>query len=104
MISESAYHIEIDSGGVARLPGTKVKVREVVEEHLAYGWSAEMIHDQHPDLPLPKIYAALAFFYDHEAEMLEELQRVDSTIDDLRAGTENASLRDRLQVLKHRNG
>lgn len=100
MTTGAAYHVEMDSDGIARLPGTSVKVREIAEEHLAYGWSAEMIHDQHPDLPLPRIYAALAFFYEHEAEMLEEMRRASSMSAEVRIRTENPALQARLRSVK----
>lgn len=40
--------IEIDGEGVAWIGGTRVKVIEVVLDKIAYGWSPEEIHFQHP--------------------------------------------------------
>ena len=51
--------IELDGRGVAWIDGTKVKVAEVVLDKIAYGWSPEEIHFQHPHLSLAQIYAAL---------------------------------------------
>ena len=61
--------IEIDGHGVAWVGGTKVKVTEIVLDKIAYGWSPEEIHFQHPDLSLGQIHAALAYYYDHQAEL-----------------------------------
>jgi uncharacterized protein (DUF433 family) len=68
-------HILIDDTGVAWIEGTNTKVKEVVADKLAYGWSPEEIHRQHTYLPLAKIHAALAYYYDHQAEMDAEIER-----------------------------
>lgn len=62
-----ATQIEIDSNGVAWLAGTKVKVVEVVLDKLAYGWSPEEIHFQHPHLSLAQIHAALTYHYESQS-------------------------------------
>jgi uncharacterized protein (DUF433 family) len=49
--------------------GTRYSVLHLVEERLAYGWSAEELHLQHPDLGLGQIYAALAYYADHQPEV-----------------------------------
>lgn len=62
-------HIRLDEGGVAWIDGTRCKVVEVAMDHLAHSWSAEEIHRQHPHLSLAQVYAALSFYYDHQAEL-----------------------------------
>jgi len=62
-------HVNLDEKGVAWIDDTNVKVIEVVLDRLAYGWSPEEIHFQHPDLSLGQIHAALAYYYDHQAEL-----------------------------------
>ena len=54
------FHVFLDDAGRAWIDQTNVKVIEVVRDHLAYGWSPEEIHWQHPHLDLAQIYAALA--------------------------------------------
>jgi uncharacterized protein (DUF433 family) len=66
--------ILLDDRGIAWIEGTNTKVKEVVLDKLAYGWSPEEIHRQHPDLPMAKIHAALAFYYDHQNEMDAEME------------------------------
>ena len=68
-------HITVDAEGHAWIDNTNVKVIEVVLEHLAYGWSAEAIHENHPHLSLAQAYAALAWYYDHQAEIDSEIAR-----------------------------
>jgi uncharacterized protein (DUF433 family) len=74
-------HIRLDERGVAWVDDTRSKVIEVAMDHLAHGWSAEEIHRQHPHLSLAQTHAALAFYYDHQAEfdaeIAESLDRAD---------------------------
>lgn len=67
-------HVVIDKHGHAWVDQTNIKVVEVVRDHLAYGWSPEEIHWQHPSLSLAQVYAALAFYHDHRASMDAEIQ------------------------------
>ena len=75
MTTVIASHIELDDRGRAWVAGTKVKVIEVVLDHIAYGFSPAEIHLQHPHLSLAQIHAALAYYYDHQANMDAEIQR-----------------------------
>jgi uncharacterized protein (DUF433 family) len=68
-------HITVDAAGRAWIDDTNIKVIEVVLDHLAYGWSAEAIQENHPHLSLAQAYAALAWYYDHQAEMDSEIAR-----------------------------
>jgi uncharacterized protein (DUF433 family) len=67
-------HVAIDDRGLAWVDDTNVKVVEVVRDHLAYGWSPEEIHWQHPHLSLAQIYAALAYYHDHRPSMDAEIR------------------------------
>ena len=60
--------IDRDDRGVAWISGTKIKVIEVALDKVAYGWSPEEIHFQHNYLSLAQIHAALAYYYEHQAE------------------------------------
>ena len=73
IITES--HIRLDDNGVAWIDDTNTKVIEVVLDHLAYGWSPEEIHFQHPHLSLAQIHAALSYYHDHQTELETEIQR-----------------------------
>src|SRR3990172_8587789 len=66
-------HIRLDARGVAWIDDVNVKVIEVVLDRLAYGWSPEEIHFQHPHLSLAQIHAALAYYYDHQAALDGEI-------------------------------
>ena len=69
-----ATQIELDSRGIAWIGGTKVKVLEVVLDKTAYGWSPDEIHLQHPHLSLAQIHAALAYYYENQAEIDAQIE------------------------------
>ncbi|MCC6392359.1 MAG: DUF433 domain-containing protein [Bryobacterales bacterium] len=58
MTAVFSTRIELDPEGVAWIGDTKVKVIEVVLDKIAYGWSPEEIHFQHPHLSLAQIRRA----------------------------------------------
>ncbi len=68
-------HISRNSEGVPVLSGTRTKVVEIAVEHVAYGWDAQELHQQHPHLSLGQIHSALAYYYDHKAEMDADIDR-----------------------------
>ena len=69
-LTETRYeHILLDERRVARLAGTRMKVIDLVEAKRANGWTAEQLHEQHPELTLGQIYSALAYYSDHKAEL-----------------------------------
>ena len=65
--------IDFIGEGVPFIAGTQTKVIEVVLDRLAYHWDADEIHRQHPHFSLAQIYSALAYYYDHQAEMDREI-------------------------------
>jgi uncharacterized protein (DUF433 family) len=67
--------IELDEQGVAWVTGTKVKVIEVATDKLAHGSSPEEMHLRYPHLSLAQIYAALAYYYEPQAEFEAEILR-----------------------------
>jgi uncharacterized protein (DUF433 family) len=69
-----ATQIELDDRGVAWIGGTKVKVTEIVLDKIAYGWSPEEIHFQHPHLSLAQIHGALTYYYENQVRFDEEIK------------------------------
>jgi uncharacterized protein (DUF433 family) len=66
-------HLSFDADGTARIDRTRYKVIHLAGEHYHYGWSAEEILRQHPDLRPEQVYAALTYFYDHHESMVKEM-------------------------------
>ena len=74
MATTMAPHIRLDDRGVAWIDNTNTKVREVVLDKLAHDWTAEDMHREHPHLSLAQLHAALAYYYDHKAEVDAEIE------------------------------
>ncbi len=75
MATAQYAHISLNSDQVPILTGTQTKVVEVVLDHLAHGSDAREIHRQYPHLSLGQIYSALAYYYDHQAEIDEDIAK-----------------------------
>ncbi len=75
-IMETRYeHIVLNEQGVPMIGGTTMKVVELVAEKLGYGWSPEELHFQHPHLSMAKIHSALAYYFDHQEQLDDDVER-----------------------------
>jgi uncharacterized protein (DUF433 family) len=92
--------IEIDNEGIPWISGANTKVVEVVLDKMAYGWSPEEMHFQHPHLSLAQIHAALSYYYEHQAEVDADIEKRDRYVEELRAQQPDSPLRQRLQAIK----
>jgi uncharacterized protein (DUF433 family) len=72
-IAATYPHLTIDASGVARIGTTRYKVIQLAAEHYHYGWTAEEILRQHPDLKPEEVYASLTYFYDHHDELVAQM-------------------------------
>jgi hypothetical protein len=77
-----------------------VKVVELVLDHLAHGWSPEELHFQHPTLSMGQIHSALAYYWDHKAQLDQDIERRLQLVDDLRQTTPESPLTERLKARK----
>lgn len=77
---ETHYEHIVLENGVPTISGTTMKVVELVVETMAYGWSPEELHFQHPYLTLGQIHSALAYYWDHREDLNADVeQRLRST-------------------------
>ncbi|MFI5380127.1 MAG: DUF433 domain-containing protein [Tepidisphaerales bacterium] len=90
-------HIVLDEQGRPWIEGTNTKVIEVVLDWVAYGWSPEEMHLQHPHLPLAKIHAAMAYYYDHQAEIDAQIDQQSRRVEAMRAASGESPLRKHLR-------
>ena len=100
MTAVFATKIDLDSRGIAWIGGTKVKVTEVVLDKIAYGWSPEEIHFQHPHLSLAQIHGALTYYYENQAELDAQIRRGAEESSKLSSEVSNADLRQKLTNLE----
>lgn len=95
---EKQAHIRLDDQGRPWIDDTNVKVIEVALDHLGYGWNADTIQENHPHLSLAQVYAALAWYYDHQTDMDAEMARQDDRIQALRDAAAPSPLQRRLSA------
>jgi len=68
-------HVTTGADNVPMLTGTRIKVVEIVLDHLAHGSDVQEIHREFPHLSLGEIHSALAYYYDHQEEMDADIAR-----------------------------
>ena len=99
MPPQTATHVWLDDRGVAWIDQTNVKVVEVVLDKLAHGSSAEEMHFQYPHLSLSQIYAALAYYHDHQVELDAQIEGGRREYERLKAEAGETPLQKRLKEL-----
>jgi len=91
MAIEAAWdrHIEVTpsiAGGKPRIAGHRITVQNVVIWHERLGLSADEIAAEY-NLTLSEVYAALAYYYDHRAEIDESIRSDKVFVEELRRVT-----------------
>ncbi|MBI5043494.1 MAG: DUF433 domain-containing protein [Nitrospirae bacterium] len=85
-------HVSLNEEGVPIISGTTMKVIELAIEKIAYGWSAEELHFQHPYLTLGQIYSALAYYADHQEDLDKDIERRLEHVDKLYQTTGHSAI------------
>src|SRR5262245_36549757 len=99
MTMTETAHVWLDDSGVAWIDRTNTKVIEVVLDSTAYGLSPAEIHREHPHLALAQIHAALAYYYDHQQEVDEDIERRYQEAEALRVAAGESPVRKRLEQM-----
>jgi uncharacterized protein (DUF433 family) len=71
-------------GGRPHILGHRIKVKHVAVWHERMGLSPAEIVAEHPTIPLAQVHAALAYYYDHLAEIVAEIDEEDKAFDALK--------------------
>ncbi len=67
-------HIHESEDGSACLENwPRIRVAQIVMDHIGRAWSPDEISRQYPHLSLAEIHAALAYYYDHQEEIDREI-------------------------------
>ena len=99
MLTETRYeHVVLNEQNVPVIAGTTMKVRELVAERLAWGWSPEELLLNHPYLTLGQVFSALAYYADHQTEIDQAIDADVDYMDKLRAKTQPSPLVLRLKM------
>ena len=85
-------------GGRPRIAGHRIGVIHVATWRLKLGMSPELIAGKW-QLSLSAVYAALAYYFDHKAEIDKREAEDNALIDQMRATTPPSLLQDRLNEL-----
>lgn len=80
-------HVVFNDEGVPILAGTTMKVVELVMAKWAHGWSAEELHFQFPHLTLGQIHSALGYYWDHQEELDQDIERRSERVKQIRTTT-----------------
>ena len=94
-------HIEITpgvAGGKPRIAGHRITVQNIAIWHERLGKSADEIASEY-DLTLADIYAALAYYFDHRAEIDRSIEEGEAFAEALRQRTPS-KVRQKLQERK----
>lgn len=94
-------HIRTDERGVASIDSTGVKVKQLVSFRRGWAWTPEQIHENLPHLSLAQIYAAFAYYHDHQAQIDAEIAEDQAEADRI-AGQHpiSAGLQERLRAAR----
>jgi uncharacterized protein (DUF433 family) len=74
-------------GGKPRITGHRIRVQDVAVWHEHLGLTADQIVAEHPEITLADVYAALAYYFDHRAEIQEDIRRGEAVMTELRSRT-----------------
>ncbi len=85
-------------GGKPRIDGHRVKVAHVAICHERMGMSADEIATAHPSISLAQIHAALAYYFDHKAEIDADIEEGERFAAAMKAETPPSRLRKLLEA------
>jgi len=71
-------------GGKPHILGHRIKVKHVALWHERQGLSAAEIVAEHPTITLAQVHAAIAYYYDHRAEIEAEIAAEDRIYEELK--------------------
>jgi len=87
MATAEYAHVILSEDNVPMISGTQIKVVEIALDHLAHGSDAREIHREYPHLSLGQIHSALAYYYDHQAEMDQDIAARLRKVEEIREKT-----------------
>ena len=68
-----------------RLP--RIRVAQIVVDYLNHGWSADEICLHYPHLMRAEVHSAMAYYFDHQAEIDAEIEEEQKLIEEWRENT-----------------
>ena len=94
-------HIEIRKNQAgqdrAYIAGTRIRVQDIYVDSEVSGKSPEQIVATLPHLTLAQVHAALAYYFDHREEILDELRQDEQFVDMMKERTGPGPLEKKLR-------
>jgi hypothetical protein len=98
-VEPSYPHIEKMEDASARLQRLpRVRVAQIVVDYLNHGWSADEICIHYPHLKPAEVHSAMAYYFDHQAEIDTEIEAEQRQIEDSRKNAKPTSVELRLRA------
>ena len=91
-------HIEITpgiAGGKPRIAGRRITIQNIVVWYERMGKTVDEISAEY-DLSLAEVHAALAYYFDHQAEIDAQMKSADDFVDQLKTLTGPGPLTEKL--------
>ena len=88
--------IEGSPARLARMP--RIRVAQIVIDYLNHGWSADEICIHYPHLKLAEVHSAMAYYFDHQAEIDSELEEEQKLIEQSRKNAKPTAVELRLRT------
>lgn len=86
-------------GGRPYIRGHRIKVQHVAVWHERMGMTPEEIVATYPTLTLPAVYAALAYYHDHRAEIDADIEADEQFVAEMKGQAGPSTLQQRLAEL-----
>jgi uncharacterized protein (DUF433 family) len=100
MAVEMTYpHIEKVEGNPARLKRLpRIRISQIAVDYLNHGWSADEIVLHYPHLKPAEVHSALAYYFDHQAEIESEIDEEQRLIAEARKNAPPTAVEQRLRA------
>lgn len=105
LLDVSSEHIEISDGvcgGKPRIAGRRITVHDIAVWHERLGTSADEIASEY-ELSLAEIHAALAYYFDHRAEIDQQLAEEEQFVNTARDQHDSLLEKKREALHSHEN-
>lgn len=71
-------------GGKPRIAGHRIRVQDIAVLHEQQGQSPDEIVSLYPQLSLAKVYAALAYYHDHQEDIRRDMAEDEAFVEDFK--------------------
>jgi len=93
-------HIKKPEGEPAQLQRIpRIRVAQIVMDYVAHGWSPDEMCRQHPYLTPGEAHAAMAYYFDHQTEIDQEIHAEFEQITKERSQSSSSPVHERLRTL-----